>query len=48
MARKVGWVVVVELRSAKKKMAGVEVRGRMHIHSTRGISDKGALVGDDN
>jgi hypothetical protein len=27
--------------------AGVEAPGRMHIHSARGISDNGALVGDD-
>jgi hypothetical protein len=27
--------------------AGVGAPGRMHIHSARGISDNGALVGDD-
>jgi hypothetical protein len=27
--------------------AGVGALGRMHIHSARGISDNGALVGDD-
>jgi hypothetical protein len=39
--------VAVELRSGKKKGAGVGAPGRMHIHSARGISDNGALVGDD-
>jgi hypothetical protein len=37
----------VDLKSGKKMGAGVWARGRMHIHSTRGISDNGALVGDD-
>jgi hypothetical protein len=37
----------VELRSGKKKGAGVGALGRMHIHSERGISDNGTLVGDD-
>jgi hypothetical protein len=37
----------VELRSGKKKGAGVRAPERMHIHSTRGISDNGVLVGDD-
>jgi hypothetical protein len=46
-AGKDGWAVAVELRSGKKKGAGVGVSGRMHIHSARGISDNGALVGDD-
>jgi hypothetical protein len=46
-AGKDGWAAVVELRSGKKKGAGVRVSGRMHIHSARGISDNGALVGDD-
>jgi hypothetical protein len=47
MAGKDGRAAVVELRSGKKKGVGVGVLGRMHIHSTRGISDNGALVGDD-
>jgi hypothetical protein len=38
---------VVDLRSGKKKGAGVGAPGRMHIHSARGISNNGALVGDD-
>jgi hypothetical protein len=44
-----GRAAAVELRSGKKKKkaAGDEASGRMHIHSTRGISDNGALVGDD-
>jgi hypothetical protein len=42
-----GRAVAVELRSGKKKGAGVGAPGRMHIHSARGISDNGALVGDD-
>jgi hypothetical protein len=46
-AGKDGRAVAVELRSGKKKGAGVGVSGRMHIHSARGISDNGALVGDD-
>jgi hypothetical protein len=37
----------VELRTGKKKGAGVGAPRRMHIHSARGISDNGALVGDD-
>jgi hypothetical protein len=37
----------VELRSGKTKGAGVGAPGRMHIHSARGISDNGALVGND-
>jgi hypothetical protein len=36
--------VVVELRLGKKKGAGSR---RMHIHSAKGISDNGALVGDE-
>jgi hypothetical protein len=36
----------MDLRSRKKKEAGVEAPGRMHIHSARGISDNGKLVGD--
>jgi hypothetical protein len=36
-----------ELRSGKKKGAGVGALGRMHIHSARAISDNGALVGND-
>jgi hypothetical protein len=31
----------------EKKGAGVGAPGWMHIHSARGISDNGALVGDD-
>jgi hypothetical protein len=42
-----GRVEAVELRSGKKKGAGVGVLGRMHIHLARGISDNEALVGDD-
>jgi hypothetical protein len=42
-----GRVATVELRSGKKKRVGVGVPGRMHINSVRGISDNGALVGDD-
>jgi hypothetical protein len=37
----------VELRSGNKKGAGVGALGQMHFHSERGISDNGALVGDD-
>jgi hypothetical protein len=37
----------VELRSGKKKGVGVGALGRMHIHSARGISHNGTLVGDD-
>jgi hypothetical protein len=37
----------VEIRSGKKKGAGVRAPGWMHIHSARGISDNGTLVGDD-
>jgi hypothetical protein len=40
-------VAAVELRSGKKKGVGVGAPGRMHIHSARGISDNGALIGDD-
>jgi hypothetical protein len=40
-------VMMMELRSGKKKGAGVGAPRRMHIHSARGISDNGALVGDD-
>jgi hypothetical protein len=47
MARKDRQAAAVELTSGKKKGAGVGVLGRMHIHSARGISDNGALVGDD-
>jgi hypothetical protein len=46
-AGKDGRVAAVELRSGKNKGAGVGAPGRMHIHSARGISDNGALVGDD-
>jgi hypothetical protein len=46
-AGKYGQVVALELRSGKKKGAGVEAPGRMHIHSARGISDNVALVDDD-
>jgi hypothetical protein len=42
-----GRVAALELRSGKKKGAGVGAPGRMHIQSARGISDNGALVGDD-
>jgi hypothetical protein len=42
-----GRAAAVELRSGKKKGARVGAPGRMHIHSARGISDNGALVGDD-
>jgi hypothetical protein len=41
------WVAAAELRSAKKKGVGVGALGWMHIHLARGISDNGALVGDD-
>jgi chloramphenicol 3-O-phosphotransferase len=37
----------VEIRSRKKKGPRVGAPARMHIHSARGISDNGALVGDD-
>jgi hypothetical protein len=37
----------VELRSGKKKGSGVRALGWMYIYSARGISDNGALVGDD-
>jgi hypothetical protein len=46
-AGKDGRAAVVELRSGKKKGAEVRAPGRMHIHSARGISDNGALAGDD-
>jgi hypothetical protein len=46
-AKKDGRAVGVELRLGKKKGVGVGAAGRMHIHSARGISDNGALVGDD-
>jgi hypothetical protein len=46
-AGKDGRAAAVELRSGKKKGAGVGAPGRMHIHSARGISNNGALVGDD-
>jgi hypothetical protein len=40
--------VVVELISGKKKKgAGVGASWQMHIHLAGGISDNGALVGDD-
>jgi hypothetical protein len=48
MVGKDGRVAAVELRSGKKKGAGVGALGRMHIHSARGISDNGVLVGDDD
>jgi hypothetical protein len=46
-AGKDGRAATVELRLGKKKGAGVAVPGQMHIHLARGISDNGALVGDD-
>jgi hypothetical protein len=46
-AGKDGWAAAVELRSGKKKGAGVGALGQMHFDSARGISDNGALVGDD-
>jgi hypothetical protein len=46
-AGKDGRAAVVKLRLGKNKGAGVGALGRMHIHSARGISDNGALVGDD-
>jgi hypothetical protein len=46
-AGKDGRAAAVELRLGKKKGVGVGALGRMHIHSVRGISDNGALVGDD-
>jgi hypothetical protein len=46
-AGKDGRSAAVELRPGKKKGAGVGAPGQMHIHSARGISDDGALVGDD-
>jgi hypothetical protein len=42
-----GRAAAVELRLGKKKGAGVGAPGWMHIHSATGISDNGALVGDD-
>jgi hypothetical protein len=42
-AWKDGWVAAVELRSGKKKGAGVGALERMHIHSARCISNNGAL-----
>jgi hypothetical protein len=42
-----GRAAAVELRSRKKKGAGVGAPRRMHIHSARGISNNGALVGDN-
>jgi hypothetical protein len=42
-----GRAAAVTLRSGKNKGAGVGALGRMHIHSARGISDNGALVGDN-
>jgi hypothetical protein len=47
MAGKDGRAVAMELRSGKKKAAGVGAPGRMHIHSAMGIFDNGALVDDD-
>jgi hypothetical protein len=41
-----GRAAAVELRSGKKKGAGVGAPGRMHIHSARAFFDNGALVGD--
>jgi hypothetical protein len=46
-AGKDGRVAAVELRSGKKKRVGVGAPGQMHINLVRGISDNGALVGDD-
>jgi hypothetical protein len=46
-AGKDGRVAAVELISGKKKGARAGASGQMHIHSARGISDNGALVGDD-
>jgi hypothetical protein len=40
-------MAVVELKLGKKKGAGVGAPGRLHIHLARGISDNGALLGDD-
>jgi hypothetical protein len=34
-------------QNGKEEGAGVGAPGRMHIHLARGISDSGALVGDD-
>jgi hypothetical protein len=45
-AGKDGRAAAVELRSGKKG-AGVGVPRQMHIHSSRGISDDGALVVDN-
>jgi hypothetical protein len=42
-----GQTATMGLRSGKKKGAGVRAPGWMHIHLARGISDIGALVGDD-
>jgi hypothetical protein len=47
MTGKDGRAAAVELRSGNKKGAGVGAPGRMHIYSARGISNNGALVGDD-
>jgi hypothetical protein len=46
-AGKDGQAAAVEFRLGKKKGAGVGALGRMHIHSASGISDNGALVGDN-
>jgi hypothetical protein len=46
-AGKDGRAAAVEIRLGNKKGAGVGVPMRMHIHSARGISNNGALVGDD-
>jgi hypothetical protein len=47
MSGKDGRAAAVELGSGKKKGARIGAPGRMHIHSARGISNNGALVGDD-
>jgi hypothetical protein len=46
-AGKDGRAAAMELRSGKKKGAGVGAPGRMHIHSARGISNNVALVSGD-
>jgi hypothetical protein len=46
-AGKDGRAAAVELSRGRRSGAGVGALGRMHIHSARGISDNGALVGDD-
>jgi hypothetical protein len=36
-----------QIREEEEEGGRVGAPGRMHIHSARGISDNGALVGDD-